>query len=174
MLATVATTPRTENDMSEQPIIDHRPRRLLLATDGSDLAISALAAGLRLVDHPRELLLVTAVPTVDPSIVVGSGHAGPVMGLTDKQELIAERDREAQRSLDETLTRLGLDATAVTAVILRGDPGVEICARAESDDIDLIVLGTSGNGGFKRALLGSTSDHVVRNAPCPVMTVGAD
>lgn len=160
--------------MSEHPFDDQRPRRLLLATDGSDLAISALAAGLRLIDQPRELLLVTAVATVDPSIVVGAGHAGPVMGVADKQELIAERDREAQRSLVETLTHLNLEATQVSTAILRGDPGVEICARAESDDIDLIILGTSGTGGLKRALLGSTSDHVVRHAPCPVMTVGAD
>ena len=35
-----------------------------------------------------------------------------------------------------------------------------------------IVLGTRGRGGFKRALLGSVSDYVVRNAPCSVLVTG--
>jgi len=34
----------------------------------------------------------------------------------------------------------------------------------------LAVLGTRGRGGLRRAVLGSVSDHVVRNAPCPVVT----
>lgn len=40
---------------------------------------------------------------------------------------------------------------------------------------DAIVIGTRGRGGIKRALLGSVSDYVVRNAPCPVVvTTAAD
>jgi nucleotide-binding universal stress UspA family protein len=36
------------------------------------------------------------------------------------------------------------------------------------------VLGTRGHGGLRRAVLGSVSDHVVRNCPCPVITVSMD
>jgi nucleotide-binding universal stress UspA family protein len=35
-----------------------------------------------------------------------------------------------------------------------------------------MVVGTRGRGGLRRAVLGSVSDHVVRNAPCPVVVVG--
>jgi nucleotide-binding universal stress UspA family protein len=145
-------------------------RHLLLATDGSDLAIKALSAALALVDPPRAITVVTVVPSIDPAIVVGSGHAGPVMAVSDREQLIAERNREAQAALDATVARLGLDDAHTQ--ILTGDPGVQLCERAAAGDIDLVVLGTSGTGGIKRALLGSTSDHVVRHAPCPVLTLG--
>jgi nucleotide-binding universal stress UspA family protein len=58
--------------------------------------------------------------------------------------------------------------------VLRGSPGPALCSLARSIDAQAIVMGSRGRGGIKRALLGSVSDHVVRNAPCPVVIVGPD
>jgi len=148
---------------------------LLLATDGSDQANAALAAGVRLVGVPRVVLLVTVVPAADPSVLVGSGHAGPVMSLSEKQELLATQDENARAVLDGAIRFLAptTSGAVVETEILAGDPGEEICRRAADGDVAGIVLGTRGQGGLKRALLGSVSDHVVRNAPCPVITVNA-
>jgi len=161
-------------DQSEP--FDHSPnpssRRLLLATDGSTHANAALRAGIRLIEPGPGSILATVVPRLDPSIVVGSGHAGPVMTFSDEQQLIEERDRDARRAVDDAATTLGL--SEITIEILSGDPGAAICERAAEADIDLIVVGTSGTGGFKRALLGSVSDYVVRHAPCPVVTSNPD
>jgi len=41
----------------------------------------------------------------------------------------------------------------------------------ERGDIDLIVMATHGRGGMSRLMLGSVADHVVREAPCPVLTL---
>lgn len=162
----------TDDTMPSQPGPTAGTKRLLLATDGSEHANAALRAGIRLVEPGPGSRLVTVVPTLDPSIVVGSGHAGPVMTFADEQQLIEERDRDARRAVDEAAAELGL--TSVEIEILSGDPGAAICAYAEDEAIDLIVIGTSGTGGFKRALLGSVSDHVVRHAPCPVLTSNPD
>jgi len=94
------------------------------------------------------------------------------MTFSDEQQLIEERDRDARRAVDDAATTLGL--SEITIEILSGDPGAAICERAAEADIDLIVVGTSGTGGFKRALLGSVSDYVVRHAPCPVVTSNPD
>ncbi len=52
-----------------------------------------------------------------------------------------------------------------------GHPAAEILARAERDKSDLIVMGTHGASGFTRLVLGSVTEKVLRQAPCPVLTV---
>jgi nucleotide-binding universal stress UspA family protein len=55
--------------------------------------------------------------------------------------------------------------------LLEGQPYEEIVTYAESNDIDMIVLGVRGHGLVKTLLLGSTTDRVVRRSPCPVLSV---
>jgi nucleotide-binding universal stress UspA family protein len=57
--------------------------------------------------------------------------------------------------------------------LLRGDAAAEIVRFAADARIDLIVIGTHGRGGLVRLLMGSVAEHVLRNAPCPVVTVKA-
>lgn len=42
----------------------------------------------------------------------------------------------------------------------------------QRENIDLLVLGTHGRGGLKKAVLGSVAEEVLRLAPCPVLTIG--
>ena len=58
-------------------------------------------------------------------------------------------------------------------LVRRGDPGPTICDVAEKLSAEAIVMGSRGRGGLRRALLGSVSDYVVRNAPCTVMVTRA-
>ncbi len=55
--------------------------------------------------------------------------------------------------------------------LLDGHPYEELVKYAEKNNIDMIVLGTRGHGLVKSLLVGSTTDRVVRNAPCPVLSV---
>ena len=59
-------------------------------------------------------------------------------------------------------------------MILTGAPGPAVCDLATSLPASVVVMGTRGRGGLRRTVLGSVSDHVVRNAPCPVVTTGPD
>jgi nucleotide-binding universal stress UspA family protein len=52
-----------------------------------------------------------------------------------------------------------------------GRADVEIVELAEELGADIIVVGSRGLGGFRRVLIGSVSDSVVRHAPCPVLIV---
>lgn len=142
----------------------------VLATDGSESANRALVAGLRVVVPGGRLQLVTVVPDEDPSLVVGAGHSGPVMRPEQKQRMLDAEEADGRAVLADAARRLA--PIEVETHLLRGDPGAAICGWAEKTGADLIVLGTSGKGGLKRAVLGSVSDYVVRNAPCPVLTVG--
>jgi nucleotide-binding universal stress UspA family protein len=57
------------------------------------------------------------------------------------------------------------------SIVQNGVPFHEITSAAKSLNMDLIIIATHGYTGFKRVLLGSTAERVVRYAPCPVLTV---
>jgi nucleotide-binding universal stress UspA family protein len=55
-------------------------------------------------------------------------------------------------------------------VILAGNPARRLLEYASEEGADLIVMGTHGRTGVARALMGSVAEHVLRTAPCPVLT----
>ena len=57
---------------------------------------------------------------------------------------------------------------------LQGVPAFAILELAKADGYDLIVMGTHGRRGFGRVMLGSVAERVLREAPCPVLTVRAE
>jgi nucleotide-binding universal stress UspA family protein len=59
----------------------------------------------------------------------------------------------------------------VSFLIWEGDPAESIIEAAAAEAVDLIVIGNRGHAGVGRALIGSVSDEVVRNAGCPVVVV---
>ncbi|QEL14375.1 universal stress protein [Limnoglobus roseus] len=59
----------------------------------------------------------------------------------------------------------------VTHVLLEGDAATEIVRFAADTKTDVIVMGTHGRTGAERELMGSTAEHVMRDAPCSVMVV---
>jgi len=67
----------------------------------------------------------------------------------------------------------GLSRTMITHVAM-GRPFAEIITYARDRKVDLIVMGTHGRGAIAHMLLGSTTEKVVRKAPCAVMTVRGD
>jgi nucleotide-binding universal stress UspA family protein len=147
-------------------------RPILLCTDGSDLAIDALRAGLALVGHADRVVVATVIEPSDLTLVTGTGFAGGTMTVSELEELDAARHDAAATLVAETIASLGL--ADADARVIDGTPGPELCALAQSLDARAIVVGSRGRGGFKRAILGSVSDHIVRNAPCPVIVVGGD
>jgi nucleotide-binding universal stress UspA family protein len=57
--------------------------------------------------------------------------------------------------------------------ILEGQAYEELVKYAHTRDIDMIVLGVRGHGLVKTLFLGSTTDRVIRNSPCPVLSVSS-
>ncbi len=78
---------------------------------------------------------------------------------------------EAQRQLEE-IAHQRLDATVAYEVVVRGGiPESEIITLASELGIDLIVMATHGRSGLAHFFLGSVAEAVIREAPCPVLTV---
>lgn len=155
-------------------ILARMAETIVCCTDGSDLAVRALAAGLAVVRPGAgdRVIVATVIEPVDPSLVTGAGLAGGVMTPEGLDEMAEANRAEGQQHVDDTVTALGL-TDADTAVLI-GAPGPALCDLATSASAHALVIGSRGRGGIKRALLGSVSDHVVRNAPCPVVITTPD
>ncbi len=63
------------------------------------------------------------------------------------------------------------DGLEVDPVIVEGEPAPEIARAVRKYDIDLVTVVTHGRKGLSRALLGSTAEEIIAEAPCPVLTI---
>jgi nucleotide-binding universal stress UspA family protein len=143
----------------------------IVCSDGSDLAIEAASAGLELLRPTDKVLIVTVVDGIDPSLTAdGSGHAGASMTQKEYDEMRGQALADADTILAETTAALNT-GNAETRIV-EGRPGEALCALASEVGATALVMGTRGRGGIKRAFMGSVSDYVVRNAPCPVVVIG--
>jgi nucleotide-binding universal stress UspA family protein len=140
---------------------------VIVAVDGSETSLEAARTGLDLLGRPDDALLVTVIESGDPMIVTGTGMAGGTMSEAEYERLESARQDEGQGLLAAAAEQLGLDSAHTRLV--RGDPSRALCELAGELDARAIVIGSRGRGGVARALLGSVSDYVVRNAPCPVV-----
>ena len=78
----------------------------------------------------------------------------------------------AARTKLEKLARKKVNGKARYEVeVTTGDPGVEVLHLARRLHADLIVMATHGRKGLRRLILGSVAERVVREAPCPVLTI---
>ena len=110
------------------------------------------------------------VEPLDASLVTGvSGFGTGVLSPQQFDEADDARRTAAGEILEHAVSSLGM--TDVEARIIEGDPGRALCDLAREVEATVIVMGTRGRGGLRRAVLGSVSDHVVRNAPCPVLVI---
>ena len=55
--------------------------------------------------------------------------------------------------------------------VLKGNPAEKIVSFAEDNNIDMIIVGSLGKGGYERLVLGSVSEKIVRHAKVPVLVV---
>lgn len=86
-------------------------------------------------------------------------------------ELYKDLEAYAKKTLDSFGSEVLGDFKNVETVVLRGIPYEEIIKFAKENSIDLIILGTLPKSGIERFFVGSTTQRVIRNAPCPILVV---
>jgi universal stress protein A len=86
---------------------------------------------------------------------------------------VGEVGREpAERTLARSVERLRVHGLAARGLLRTGGAAEAILKVAAAERASLIVMGTHGRSGISRVLMGSVAELVVRDAPCPVLTVG--
>jgi nucleotide-binding universal stress UspA family protein len=138
------------------------PTKILLATEGSEEAQLAAKTAAELAKSTgSELHVVHVFLWVRPSAL------DPISMDTTVHEAVESKARERIKKL---VRRIEASGGAVQRSHLKGgEPDAEIVALGEEIGAGLIVMGSRGLGGMKRALTGTVSDSVVRHAHCPVL-----
>ncbi len=154
-----------ERDLSAPVMAEMKLKRILVGCDFSTDSDLAVQYGVNLAqEFQTELYLVHVLePTVYKDMLTqtagacDSGREGLRGTLTQKLKgMVPEEAR--QWCTPETL-------------LLAGHPSEELTKYAVVNDMDLIVLGVRGHSVMESLLVGSTTDRVVRQAPCPVLSV---
>jgi nucleotide-binding universal stress UspA family protein len=153
------------------------PTKILLATDGSSEAELATQTAVDLARMSDSELHVVYVEDYS-SIALLYTEATDQEGVAPMWDPILEEDLERsseQRSrelLDAEVERVrSAGGTVAEAHLIMGEVAREIVHLAEDLRAGLIVMGSRGRGGIRRALMGSVPESVVRHAHCPVMVV---
>ena len=137
------------------------PTKILLATDGSREAELATRTAADLANSTTSELHVVNV-------------AGGRAYYTESREVTEQLRQRAEQLLDEQVEKIkeAGGTVAVTHIrVVAEHRDRAIVDLAEELGAGLIVMGSRGQGGVTRALLGSVSDSVVRHAHCPVLVV---
>lgn len=146
-----------------QPV---RITRILAPTDFSDHSCHALRYARTFADRWEAELHLLSV--VEPAVFPTEAGLTP-MGLLN---LDSELTSASERAMQQLLTREELvGAPNIVTAIGHGRASTTIIEYATEHAIDLIVLATHGRTGLEHLLFGSTAERVVRESPCPVLTI---
>lgn len=136
--------------------------RILYATDFSPASVAALPWISAIARKYGSHLFVAHVWTPPPYTMITSETEGEV------EELEQNRARDRAKEL----LAKQLAGVPATVVVRSGSPLQEITAIVREQNIDLVILTTHGRSGLKHLSMGSVAEELLRNLPCPVLTVG--
>lgn len=138
-------------------------KKILIATDGSEYTKKAVDYGVDLSKHTGAKL--HAIYVVDTAAFASI----PMDAAWESMyELLRQEGDEATKYVAEKAEAEGVEIERLT---VEGHPADELIKYAESNSIDMIILGTIGKSGLDRFLLGSVAEKVVRNSKIPVLVV---
>jgi len=140
-------------------------KKILVPLDFSDCSMAGLAFAIRCAQaSSAQLVLLNSVPV--PTFAPYAEYGGRCLSAANHfGKEAAEKEMSKLRS---TLRTREIDAETVVAL---GVPTHQICLHAKNNEFDLVVTSTHGSTGSTPFLLGSTAEHIVRHAPCPVLVV---
>ena len=77
----------------------------------------------------------------------------------------------AQKALDKVCEEQLQSCPNFQKILVSGDPAAEILRTVDSEEIDLVIMGTHGRKGLEHTLFGSVAENVVKKSPVPVLIV---
>ena len=164
----VLTVPRGMDDVV--PVSKALYARILCAVDFSDCSVRALHYAVWLAQQTNARLTVAHV-VERPADLPAGVHETVAGGPRTADDYVAEAVVDRRARLNDLVPENVRASCTVDVVVAVGSAYRELLSLARTDAHDLIVLGIHGRGAIDLLLVGSTAQHVVRQASCPVLTL---
>lgn len=141
----------------------HMYNDVLVPTDGSEPAAAAVPKAVDLADrYGARLHALYVADTTEYSTITFEGA------------VVDTLESEGRNVVDDVVNAAEDRNLEAVGSVMRGGVYNTILDYIDEEDVDIVVMGTHGRTGVSRALLGSVTERVVRNADVPVLTVSAD
>lgn len=141
--------------------------KLLVAVDNSEHSRAAVGTVARMIWPSASSVL--ALTVVRSDVFLFSDVF--VSAASEIETILQADEKRAELYLCEVASELRIAGLVVDTRVTRGDPRDVILDTAIRERTDLIVVGSHGNSGIKKLMLGSVATHVVTHAPCNVLVV---
>jgi nucleotide-binding universal stress UspA family protein len=143
-------------------------RRILCPTDFSDFAARALGQAVPLARwYQASITALHVAPAAAAPLDGMLAYSLPPLANPSVRERL-------ERDLAEFASPARAAGIATDAMLREGAVPARILDVARELPADLLVMGTHGQGGLERLVLGSVTESVLRRAPCPVLTIPHD
>jgi len=148
---------------------------ILVPLDGSEHSLRALEIAIQITkkfDGKITLLHVYSVgvrPIAMPEPTTLTPPSVPIMAPADFSKVVEAARKAGTAILGEGENKVKAEGVQVETLLREGHKVQEILKVARDNKFDLIVMGARGISKIREMLLGSVSDGVIRNAPCPVL-----
>ncbi len=144
-------------------------KRILIATDGSELSDKAVESGLSLAALTgATVIALKVVPRYPRSYFEG----GLPVDASDIRRIEKQWSDAAQAMVDAIKDKGETQGLTVKAIVAKSDLVAEaVIAAAKKHECDLIVMASHGRKGIKRLLLGSETQHVLTHSHIPVLVL---
>jgi nucleotide-binding universal stress UspA family protein len=144
-------------------------KKILVAIDGSPLSDKAAEEAVRMAagnpsQFKSKIYAMLVLPNAPRTTFTDFVPPKPITETEQWQELREKIFYVVEKNATEAQVPLEIK-------VAYGDPADELIGFAEREEIDVIVIGSTGKGFLKRKVLGSVSDKVVRHARCSVYVV---
>ncbi len=91
--------------------------------------------------------------------------------VVDEIDLTMKMEAAFQKQMEDQVAALKETYPKISGRVVTGNTFLEIIQAARDEAVDMVVMGTHGRTGLAHVLIGSVAEKVVREAPCPVLTV---
>jgi universal stress protein A len=143
-------------------------KNILCPTDFSEPSYEALKVADELSTHfGAALHIITVVPLV-PIVEAPIGVESASFNIASYQQ---ELEGQAKKSLKNLVDQKVNKDIKVSTSVLIGNAAAEVMRYASEKNLDMIVIATHGLSGWRRFISGSTTEQIVRQAACPVLTI---